>query len=72
MDTVLGCSKCVHLSFWESSSFIYPYLFLFFYVSSVHLPEVTTHVFLSLRADEIEILMTDLERANQVARSVYY
>lgn len=71
MDTVPGCSKCVHLSFWASSSFIYPYLFLFFlYISSVHLSEVTTHVFLSLRADEIEILMTDLERANQVARSV--
>lgn len=68
MDTVPGCSKTlflrvviIHLSI---------FVFLFFFISSVHLSEVTTHVFLSLRADEIEILMTDLERANQVARSV--
>lgn len=46
------------------------FVFFGFFISSVHLSEVTTHVFLSLRADEIEILMTDLERANQVARSV--
>lgn len=60
---------CTSLSGSRHHSFIH---ICFFYVSSVHLSEVTTHVFLSLRADEIEILMTDLERANQVARSVYY